>query len=154
LAAAEYAVGRRAGTIISSCDLVCAPGTAKALVDCSSKNPDWLACFGVTLIANDQTPIWVHSNPSGQVIDYGKDIRSSEYAFASIRFAKLNFLKLILASSKRVSGDVNTDTKLMRHLILNEKVVVGAIDIGKAIDVDDDADAKIATDISRSFGHA
>lgn len=154
LAAAEYAVGRRAGAIISSCDLVCAPGAAKALVDCSSRNPEWSACFGITLIANDQTPIWVHTNHSGQIVDYGKGIRSSVYAFASIRFAKHNFLKLILARSKSVSSDVNTDTKLMRQLILSEKVVVGAIDIGQAIDVDDDVDAKTATDIAWSFGHS
>ena len=153
LAAAEYAVNRQADAIISSCDLVCAPTAAKALVDSASNDPEWVASFGVTLIANDQNPIWVHSDKAGRILNYGKEIESSEYAFASIRFATLSFLELALESAKSVSSDVNTDTKLMRHLIVNERVVAGAINIGNALDVDDEVDAKIAEGISQSFRH-
>lgn len=151
LAAAEYAVGKRSDAIISSCDLVCAPTAAKALVDSSFKDPDWLATFGVTLIANDQNPIWVHTDRSGRILNYGKEIQASEYAFASIRYATFSFLEAVIESAKTATSDINTDTKLMRYLMLSKGVIAGAIDIGRALDVDDDADAKIAEDISRSF---
>lgn len=153
LAAAEYAVDRQANAVITSCDLVCAPMAAKALVESASRNPDWLASFGVTTIANDQSPIWVHSNASGRIVNYGKQIESSEYAFASIRFATLAFLQMALTSAKAVPDHVDTDTKLMRHLIVNEGVIAGSVNIGDALDVDDEADAKVAEKISRSFRH-
>lgn len=152
LAAAKYAVDRQADAIISSCDLVCSITTAKSLVSGLFKNSDWLASFGVTPIANDQTPIWVHSEDSGRILDYGKEIQSSTYAFASIRFASLSFLQLIInTASNLILEDINTDTKLMRHLIINEKAIVGAIDIGQALDVDDVTDAEIAKGIVQTF---
>ncbi len=151
LAAATYAIERRADAIISSCDLVCPLSSASALVNSSSENPDWVASFGVTTIANDQSPIWVHSDASGRIVNYGKGIERSEQAFASIRFATLGFLELMKATSNTLTQGIDTDTKLMRHLIVSGQVISGAVDIGPALDVDDEVDAKIAEQISRSF---
>jgi NDP-sugar pyrophosphorylase family protein len=151
LAAATYAANKGADAIISSCDLVCPLPAVSALVEGASEHPDWLATFGVTPIANDQSPIWVHSDSSGRITNYGKGVDPSKQAFASIRFATLGFLELMRSTSKQLSGDVDTDTKLMRHLIVNERVTAGAVDIGPALDVDDEVDAKIAENISQSF---
>lgn len=150
LEATTYAVKARADAIISSCDLVCAPAAAGALLESSLKNPEWLACFGVTTIANDQNPIWIHSAGSGQITDYGKGIQPTDRAFASIRFAKLGFSRLVVSIANTLSADINTDTKLMRHLILSEHLIVGSVDIGDAIDVDDAADVKTAERIVQS----
>ena len=151
LAAAKYAVDKGAAAVISSCDLVCSLPAVRALVNGSSEHPAWLATFGVTPIANDQSPIWVHSDSSGRITNYGKGVDPSNHAFASIRFATLGFLELMLSTSKQLARDVDTDTKLMRHLIVNERVPAGAVDIGHALDVDDEVDAKIAENISQSF---
>lgn len=151
LAAANYAKSKNANVIISSCDLVCHPSSAKVLINASLANSAWLASFGVTTIANDHSPIWVHSDVSGQILDYGKAIEPSGRAFASIRFATLEFLDLISDITTSLSAEIDTDTKLMRHLIVTERLVAGAVDIGPALDVDDEVDARIAAELSRSF---
>lgn len=151
LEAARYAVGKEASALISSCDLVCAPSTGKDLIDALEINPDWDASIGITTIANDDNPIWVRSNDQGIVLDYGKGIPPSDAAFASIRFASLNFLKLMLKVSEVISEEIDTDTKLMRHIITSTQANVGAIDIGHALDVDNTLDAEIATGISRTW---
>ena len=151
MAAGNYARQKGADVIISSCDLVCSPSSAKALIDASLANMNWVAAFGVTTIANDHSPIWVHSDASGQIVDYGKAIKPSRTAFASIRFATLEFLDLMSEIGSSVSADIDTDTKLMRHLCVNKKLVAGVVDIGPALDVDDEVDVRIATELSHSF---
>jgi choline kinase len=148
-AAARYAIEKRADAVISSCDLVCPPSSATKLIQRSLSNPIWQASFGVTRIANDQSPIWVHSDGLDQILDYGKGIESSGKAFASIRFASLSFLKLMTNHLEEVSPAIDTDTKLMRHLILNKLAIAGAVDIGPALDVDDEVDARVANGLLR-----
>lgn len=148
--AARYAIERNADAVIASCDLVCDVTAIGNLLRGHHDNPEWAATFGVTSIANDAAPIWVHRNDDGTITDYGKNVAPSGCAFASVRVARLSFLLRMLEGIAGNHDGVNTDTTLMRHLIVKERVRAGAVEIGNAIDIDDREDIALAAAMNRS----
>lgn len=142
--AARYALEREADAVIASCDLVCDKDAVGNLLRGHRENPGWEATFGITRLANDASPIWVHHRSDGTITDYGKGIEPSACAFASIRVATTLFLRRMLDAIAENHPDVSTDTTLMRRLIVTDRVRAGAVEIGNAIDIDDKEDIVLA----------
>jgi NDP-sugar pyrophosphorylase family protein len=134
---------------LSTCDIVCPPGTLVDLGRYATRVRSHRASL-VFLASKitDSHPIWMRTGEDGRVLEYGKEIPPTGEAFASLRWCAKGLWR---EASSMIDSTVRTDTHLMSRLVATRKVEAFSLLVDDVMDVDTTEDALLAEELVRNY---
>lgn len=126
--------------VLSTCDVIAAPGTVAQLLDHKATSEAVAATLATTRLIHDKQPIWVKLDGSGRVADIGKEISATGACFGHVRVLFPSFAAL----ARLEDPDTTRDTLLLGRIARQDPQAMVAVECGPIIDVDEAADIPVA----------